>query len=200
VYRRGAGRDWNGSVGDTPALGSVPFRDQVRVVRDIDQLRWGAAPTDSATIAAVKRIYLDMCSLKRPFDDQVPPRIRREAAAVASLIERAEKGEFALVRSPALRAENARNPREDRRLAAALWLERAAVEIRHSAAVETRFRDLTNRGYPPLDALHVAYAEVAAADALVSCDDRLLALGKRDRDSLRVTIINPCELTRNWKP
>lgn len=144
----------------------------------------------------MKRIYLDICSLKRPFDDHAHVRIRREAAAVAALIERAEKRELALVRSPALRAENDRNPREDRRLAAALWIDGAAVEVRHSAAVETRFRDLVAWGYPPLDGLHVAYAEAAGAEWLVTCDDRLLALGRRDHAVLRVAIGNPCDVAK----
>ena len=33
-------------------------------------------------------MYLDMCSLKRPFDDQRQPRVREEAAAVAAIIGR----------------------------------------------------------------------------------------------------------------
>jgi hypothetical protein len=65
------------------------------------------------------RVYLDMCSLKRPFDDQGQPRVREEATAVAAIFARAEAGDIALVRSPAHLVENDANPREDRRLAAA---------------------------------------------------------------------------------
>ena len=43
----------------------------------------------------MERVYLDMCSLKRPFDDQRQPRVREEAAAVAAIIARAEAGEIA---------------------------------------------------------------------------------------------------------
>jgi hypothetical protein len=32
------------------------------------------------------RIYLDMCCLKRPFDDQSQPRIRLETEAVLALL------------------------------------------------------------------------------------------------------------------
>ena len=65
----------------------------------------------------MERVYLDMCSLKRPFDDQRQPRVREEATAVAGIVARAEAGEIALVRSPADLVENDANPREDRRLA-----------------------------------------------------------------------------------
>ncbi len=61
------------------------------------------------------RLYLDICCIKRSFDDQRQERVRREAAAVATVIERAERGELDLVRSPAHWLENEANPREDRR-------------------------------------------------------------------------------------
>ena len=56
---------------------------------------------------------------------------------MAAIIERAEHGELRLVRSPAHSIENDRNPREDRRLAAALWLDRAAVTVPLSDAAAT---------------------------------------------------------------
>ena len=40
----------------------------------------------------MERVYLDMCSLKRPFDDQGQPRVREEATAVAAIVARAEAG------------------------------------------------------------------------------------------------------------
>ena len=46
-------------------------------------------------------VYLDVCCLKRPFDDQRSARIQVETAAVAALIARAEGGAIRLVRSPA---------------------------------------------------------------------------------------------------
>jgi predicted nucleic acid-binding protein len=47
----------------------------------------------------MERVYLDMCSLKRPFDDHRQPRVREEAAAVADIVARAEAGEIAQVRA-----------------------------------------------------------------------------------------------------
>ena len=60
----------------------------------------------SATI-----VYLDICALKRPFDDATNDRIRREAEAVARIFEKVENGSIDLVVSPAHRFENDRNPR-----------------------------------------------------------------------------------------
>ena len=96
---------------------------------------------------------MDICCLKRPFDDQRESRVRSEAAAVAvaDVIERAEQGEIQLVRSPAHRIENEANPREDRRVAAALWIDGFAVDVPFTADVERRARTLGGLGFTPLD-------------------------------------------------
>ncbi|HMH48590.1 MAG TPA: PIN domain-containing protein [Candidatus Acidoferrum sp.] len=140
------------------------------------------------------RVYLDMCSLKRPFDDQRQPRVREEATAVAAIIVRAEIGEIALVRSPAHLVENDANPREDRRVAASLWIDGAAVDVPLDAEVENRARQLDALGFQPLDALHVAFAERAGARWFVTCDDGLLRLGGRFSHTLRTLVVAPAAL------
>jgi hypothetical protein len=54
-------------------------------------------------------VYLDICALKRPFDDGRNERIRREADAVARIFEKVESGSIQLVVSPAHHFENNRN-------------------------------------------------------------------------------------------
>ncbi len=139
-------------------------------------------------------VYLDVCCLKRPFDDQRSTRVQLETAAVAALIERAERGELRLVRSPAHTFENDRNPREDRRLAAASWLNGARVEAALTESAAARARELGSLGFSPLDALHTAFAEEAGAVSLATTDDALIALGQRHRERLRVSITNPTHL------
>jgi hypothetical protein len=151
-------------------------------------------------IVALDRIYLDLCCLKRPFDDQRQERIRREAEAVAGIIEQAERGDIAIVRSPALTVENEANPREDRQLAAALWINGAHVEVGHSQAIADRARELHARGFGPLDGLHLAYAEAAAVRWFVTCDDGLLGAARRHAAELRVEVRNPCDMPREGEP
>jgi predicted nucleic acid-binding protein len=144
----------------------------------------------------VERVYLDMCSLKRPFDDQRQPRVREEAAAVAQIMARAEAGEIALVRSVAHRVENDVNPREDRRTAAALWIDGAAVDAPLTATVESRAAELHGLGFSPLDALHVAFAEEAGARWFVTCDDQLVKLADRTGSALRTRVVTPPEVPK----
>jgi hypothetical protein len=99
-----------------------------------------------------------------------------------------------LVRSPALRIENDCNPREDRRLAASLWLDHATIEATLTDEAAGRGGALVALGFAPLDALHVALAEATGARWLATCDDRLISLGRRHASDLRVTIVNPCDI------
>lgn len=137
---------------------------------------------------------MDVCCLKRAFDDQRSPRVQLETAAIATLIGRAERRQIRLVRSPAHAFENDRNPREDRRLATAIWLATAEVEVAFSEKAAERGRELAKLGFGALDALHTAFAEAAGARWLVTTDDRLVALGQRQRAALSTEIANPIRL------
>jgi hypothetical protein len=137
--------------------------------------------------------YLDICCFKRPFDDATFERIRREGEAVAALLDRTQAGTIQLVHSPAHDFENARNPREDRRLATQLWLETATVSVAASPAVSERARALAALGFGALDALHLAFAEASAA-RFVTTDDRLLRVAMRHREQMRVDVILPDQI------
>ena len=136
-------------------------------------------------------VYLDLCALKRPFDDARHERIRREAEAVARIFEEAENGRIQLVVSPAHRFENDRNPREDRRLATDLWLQKAARSIDVTADVDERARLLNGLGFGALDALHLAFAENAQARWFVTTDDRLIRKALEQRDHMQIEVVRP---------
>jgi predicted nucleic acid-binding protein len=141
--------------------------------------------------------YLDICCFKRPFDDATTDRVRREAVAVAAILEMVEDGAVQLVRSPAHDFENERNPREDRRLATRLWLEAADVSIETSPAVSERARSLAALGFGPLDALHLAFAEASAARWFVTTDDRLLKLSARHHQEFGIAVVTPDQVANN---
>jgi hypothetical protein len=139
-------------------------------------------------------VYLDVCCFRRPFDDATLDRVRKEAEAVAAILDAVKAGTFDLVRSPAHDFENEHNPREDRRLATRLWLDAATTSIGVSAAAAARARELSAIGFEPLDALHLAFAEQALARWFVTTDDRLLKRAATARDRLRLEVLRPDEV------
>lgn len=136
-------------------------------------------------------VYLDICCLKRPFDDAANERVRREAEAVAAIFDAVNAGRFTLVRSPAHDFENDRNPREDRRLATRLWLEAAAERVTVTTSATARARELAAHGFAPLDALHLACAEHSHARWFVTTDDRILKRAAARRGQLRIDVLKP---------
>ena len=60
-----------------------------------------------------------------------------------------------------------------------------------TAATFARAEQLELLGFKPADALHVAGAEEASADVLLSCDDRFCRTAERHAKRLRVAVRNP---------
>jgi predicted nucleic acid-binding protein len=54
---------------------------------------------------------------------------------------------------------------------------------------------LTTFGIKPLNALHMALAEIGKADYFCTCDDRLLRNAKKVRDLL-VKVVSPIDLVQ----
>ena len=118
------------------------------------------------------RAYLDICALKRPFDDQAQPRIRLEADAVLELLA-APPERLTFVHAVAQDLENAQNPLTWRATRVARWLVALPREDTKTDDLARRTRELMALGFRNFDAFHVACAEFANADVLATTDDRL---------------------------
>ena len=130
-------------------------------------------------------IYLDLCVLKRLFDEESPGRIRLEAEAVVDILGAAEQGQLRIVRSAALEEENALNPvgwrmRETAHTTASFGPVRPTTE-----KVVELAREFVAKGLGAMDALHVASAIDAGAEVFVTVDRRLQNAVKRLRLSIR---------------
>ena len=67
------------------------------------------------------KIYLDVCSYNRPYDDQSQMKIRLETEAKLYIQSAVKEGKYLLVWSYMLDFENEKNTYEDRKTAVALW-------------------------------------------------------------------------------
>ncbi len=139
------------------------------------------------------KIYLDVSCLNRPFDDQAQARIRLEAAAVLLILERMDRGDWMHVSSEMALIEIKAIRDEDRRAKVQMLLPEQQSIMRLTAESFRRAAALQQLGFQPADALHVAVAEEAQADVLLSCDDRLCRLAKRRRRKLNVEVLNPLD-------
>ncbi len=124
------------------------------------------------------RIYLDMCSLQRPFDDKSQLRVLVEAEAVLGILALCESGQAELVASDALIFETDANPDPVRRDFAAQAIAKAAQFVVANEQVKAKALSYTAAGVKPLDALHLASAIEAQVDFFCTCDDRLLKKGR----------------------
>lgn len=137
------------------------------------------------------RIYLDMCCLKRPFDDQTQARIRLETEAIDAILAACRDGAHVLVGSEALLYENLRNPNVERRDFAQALLSLAGETVPHTAVIAQRANAWQAAGVHLLDALHLATAEAAGVEVFITADDRLRRQAARLPTALR--ILSPLE-------
>ena len=143
------------------------------------------------SIDFIMKLYLDMCVLKRPFDDTSQPRIEREAKAALAILERVELGLDQMVWSTALTVENEADPDVEARIQVKAYEKLAFVSQGLTVEVEARARSLVAGGIRPLDSLHLALAEASKCDCLLTCDDTFAKRIRRVAVLIRVE--NPIE-------
>jgi predicted nucleic acid-binding protein len=146
------------------------------------------------------KIYLDACCLNRLTDDQAQQRIHEEAEAVELILRRMHSGEVQWISSEALTDEINRNPNLERRLgnAALLKLANQTVEVDQKTA--GRAKDLEAAGSGAFDALHLACAEAAQVDVLLTTDDGFVRKASRRDGNPRVPVRNPVSWSKENLP
>ena len=136
------------------------------------------------------RIYMDVCCLNRPFDDQSQERIKLESEAVLMILHRCEICEWVLVGSEVIELEISRIADPDRRAKVEMTYSIAKVRVTVDDEIKNRALEIENMGFRSFDALHIACAE-RAADVMLTTDDKLLRMAIKNRDRLKVRIENP---------
>jgi hypothetical protein len=120
------------------------------------------------------RVYLDVCSFNRPFDDQSQLRIRLEAEAKLRIQEEIRAREIELVWSYILDYENDKNPYLERKTGISAWRAYVELDIQESPELLANARRLHEEGIPKIDSLHLACAIAAGCEYFITTDDRIL--------------------------
>jgi predicted nucleic acid-binding protein len=139
------------------------------------------------------KLYLDVCCLNRPFDDQSQGRVRLEAEAVLSILKMAEDRTLEILDSDIITDELSQMPDQERHEKVELLLQTTSQHIALTTAIERRAMELESWTIAPLDALHLASAESAKADVFLTTDDSLLGKASRRQPDLKIRVENPAK-------
>jgi predicted nucleic acid-binding protein len=139
----------------------------------------------------VPRVYLDVCCLNRPFDDQTQARIRLESEAVLIILAECEKGQWDWMSSEVVDVETERTPDPERRRRVQLVASRAHRSLTIGESEIERARQLEAWGIGSYDALHLACAERGQVDVFLTTDDSLLHKAATLGEQLDVRVENP---------
>ncbi len=135
------------------------------------------------------KIYMDVCCLCRPFDDQTVGRIRLEVTAVQEIIRRCASREYTLVNSEAITEEISKIPDIRKRLRVEKIVSIADEQVILDEDIIARMHVLIAMGGDAMDSLHIACAERAGA-ILLTTDDGMITFFKMHQD-IQVRIENP---------
>lgn len=141
------------------------------------------------------KIYLDVCCLSRPFDDQEQARIRLECEAVLLVIDKMKAEKWAVFNSDAIKTELENIPDESKEKQLRDFLKEIESEyVCYNQNAFDRAQELSGIGFGNMDALHIACAEEAKVDIFLSTDDKLVKIAKKNKVKIKIKIENPV----NW--
>ncbi|MCL2206432.1 MAG: PIN domain-containing protein [Treponema sp.] len=132
------------------------------------------------------RIYLDVCTFNRPFDDQNQLKIKLETEAKLFIQHGVVTGAYELVWSYILEYENRQNSYDDRRNAVYEWKSIAKIHCVENSTIIEYAEKLKNLNVRTKDALHIACSVYTDSDYLITTDKHLFNLKLDD-----IRIISP---------
>lgn len=109
-------------------------------------------------------IYLDVCCLNRPFDDQSQERIRLKLEAIFAIFDALDAGELRWHSSTVVSEEVARTRNPERRLQLEELLAAAHHTLKIGPGERSRAEELIAAGIDATDALHLAAAEASGVE------------------------------------
>ena len=137
------------------------------------------------------KIYLDVCCLNRPFDDQSQDRIRLEAEAVLLILTRIQNEDWVWYSSDVVIDEIEQTP-DTKQRERVMQLSAHANKVYHLKEADVvRAGALVDHGFSSMDALHLACAQSCGADVFLTTDDKLFRRAGRLAEQLQIVVENP---------
>ena len=132
------------------------------------------------------RLYLDMCTFNRPFDDQNQLKIKLETEAKLFIQQGIKNGNYELVWSYILEYENSQNNYYDKRNAILSWKNFAKIYCIENDEIIEYAENLKKINIRTKDALHIACSVYTKSNYFITTDRQLFNLKLSD-----IKIINP---------
>lgn len=139
----------------------------------------------------MKNIYLDVCTMCRPFDDQSIMRIRLETDAFYLILRAVENKNFGMILSPVHHEEIGSIGDDYERMELTVLLRKYGKKVSFQMdKIRERAEELYALNFGVADSTHIAFAE-ASSDYFITCDDKLLRKYRKLNFSL--SVLNPVE-------
>jgi len=138
-----------------------------------------------------KKLYIDVCTLCRPFDDQNIMRIRLETDAFYLILQSIREGHYNMVVSQ-VHIEEIKGIEDicERSELMTLLNNLGVNSSCNLLKVRERAEHFVSLKLGVADAAHLAFAE-ATADFFITCDDKLLK--KSRRNNVKIQSVSPLE-------
>ena len=140
------------------------------------------------------KIYLDVCCLNRPFDDQRQDRIRLETESIYTILKFVELDQFILLDSDIILYEVEKISDVKRKNSIRKILSKAKYYIDLNENILKRAYEIQKIGVKSYDALHIASSECGKATIFLTTDDKLLKMVQNNLDKIHIRVQNPL----NW--
>jgi predicted nucleic acid-binding protein len=137
------------------------------------------------------KIYLDVCCLNRPFDDQSQDRIHLEAEAVILVLKHLRTGKWKWISSDVVDYEVSKILDIERRHRIETLLRLTDHTISINDTIMKRASELKENGFGIYDATHLACAESYGVDIFLTTDDQIVKFSRRRSSKLKSKVDNP---------
>lgn len=140
---------------------------------------------------ATFKIYIDVCTLCRPYDDQNSLRIKFETDAYYLILSHVRSGRFPMIISPVHFSEINAIDDEIEKTNLLSMIDRCKSDVVFDLIkIHARTEELIKKGFGIGDAAHLAFAE-NSSDIFISCDNKLLK--RALKNDIEIKVLSPVQ-------
>ena len=135
-------------------------------------------------------VYLDNCCYNRPFDDQTQERIHLESEAILAVLKMGQMKRIVIAGSDILELEITCMSDENKKRKVQDLYKVADIHISYTSQIRNRSEEIASISkIRTFDSLHIAAAEEANADVLLTTDDKFEKMA--EKLDLKTRVVNP---------